>query len=172
VAGGAEVHRELLEMPLRRALVAHLQRHLHARFVEQTDEQVVVLMPVPREQCVEPQASIRVFAESRLRQRQLALRLEVKQHGDLVLALCLRERDVAGRLEHARRAYHEVLERTAQPDLAGLDASNHRFLRFGVMYGLAAIEAGMGSGASLEWARELESEPLHEVNALQVRVLY
>ncbi|HKU40853.1 MAG TPA: protein kinase [Polyangiales bacterium] len=79
---------------------------------------------------------------------------------------------VAGRHEHARRVYREVLERTAQPDLAGLDPSNHRFLRFGVMYGLAAIEAGMGLGASLEWAQELESEPLHEVNALHVRVLY
>jgi hypothetical protein len=79
---------------------------------------------------------------------------------------------VAGRHEHARRAYGEVLERTSQPDLAGLDASNHRFLRFGVMYGLAAIEAGMGLPTSLEWAQQLGTEPLHEVNALHVRVLY
>jgi hypothetical protein len=79
---------------------------------------------------------------------------------------------VAGRHERARRVYGQVLERAAQPDLAGLSPSNHRFLRFGVMYGLAAIEAGMGLPASLGWAHELEAEPLHEVNALHVRVLY
>lgn len=79
---------------------------------------------------------------------------------------------VAGRHDHARAVYRQILERLAQPDLAGLEPSNHRFLRFGVMYGLALIEAGMGLPSSLEWAQILETEPLHAVNALQVRLVY
>jgi tetratricopeptide (TPR) repeat protein len=79
---------------------------------------------------------------------------------------------VAGRQEHAREVYQQVLERTAQPDLAGLDTSNHRFLRYGIMYGLAVIEAGMGLSSCLAWAQKLEAEPLHAVNALQVQMLY
>jgi hypothetical protein len=79
---------------------------------------------------------------------------------------------VSGRHDYTRQAYQQILERTAQPDLAGLDPSNHRFLRFGVMYGLAVLEAGMGLASCRPLAETLAGEPLHEVNALQVDMLY
>jgi hypothetical protein len=79
---------------------------------------------------------------------------------------------ITGRPEFARAAYREVIERTTHPDLAGLDPSNHRFLRYGVICGMAVIEAGMGLASSLEWAQALKGEPLHEVNALQIELLY
>ncbi|HET8935887.1 MAG TPA: AAA family ATPase, partial [Polyangiales bacterium] len=87
----------------------------------------------------------------------------------LVLAVAAR---IAGRQEYARSAYQQIIQRVSEPDHAALDPSYHRFLRFGVMYGLALLEAGMGLASSLTWATELETEPLHEVNALQVRLLY
>jgi hypothetical protein len=79
---------------------------------------------------------------------------------------------VAGLHERARDEYAQILARLAQPDRAGLDASNHRFLRLGVMYGLALLEAGLGRESSLERAAALETEALHSVNALQVRMIH
>jgi hypothetical protein len=79
---------------------------------------------------------------------------------------------ITGRHEYARSAYHELIARMEQPDMAGLDPSNHRFLRYGVMYGLAMLEAGMGLESSLRWAQALKSEPLFAVNALYVEMLY
>lgn len=79
---------------------------------------------------------------------------------------------VAGRHEYVRAAYAQILERLAEPDRAGLEPSNHRFMRYGVMYGLALIEAGMGLPSCLSWAETLATEPLHAVNALQVRMVH
>jgi hypothetical protein len=76
------------------------------------------------------------------------------------------------RMEDARIAYKWLVDLTAQAGSTGLGETNHRYLRFGVMFGLGTIEAGMGLASSLDWAREIESEPMHQVNAQLVRLLY
>jgi hypothetical protein len=79
---------------------------------------------------------------------------------------------LTGRFDRALAVYNGILERTALPDRAGLDASHHRFTRMMVMSVIAMIEASMGLASSLRWAETLERDPLFQVNALQVRVLY
>ena len=79
---------------------------------------------------------------------------------------------MTGRTEQAQAAYAEVLKRTAEPDRAGLDESHHTNMRLGLMSGLGMIEAAKGQKSSLDWARELETEPLYQVNAVHVRMLY
>jgi hypothetical protein len=79
---------------------------------------------------------------------------------------------VSGRPERATVLYRKVIERADQPDRAGLDESNHRFMRFGVMSALGIMEAGMGFHSCLQWAGLVETEPLHVVNALQIRILH
>lgn len=79
---------------------------------------------------------------------------------------------ISGRVERAAQVYRELIDRADQPDRAGLDESNHRFMRYGVMSALAVMEAGMGFHSCLDWAQQVDAEPLHHVNALQARILY
>ena len=79
---------------------------------------------------------------------------------------------IGGRLEHARREYLWLLERTAQPDRAGLEPSHHRYARTGVMFALGLIDSCFGLESCLDWAREIEVEPSHRGNALLIRMLY
>jgi serine/threonine-protein kinase len=79
---------------------------------------------------------------------------------------------MAGRAEQAQSAYAEVLSRTDEPDRGGLDESHHKYMRLGLMSGMGMIEASMGLRSSLDWAARLEAEPLYQVNAMQVRMLY
>jgi hypothetical protein len=79
---------------------------------------------------------------------------------------------LSGRPEKCCQLYRELLDRADQPDRAGLDESNHRFLRFGVMSALGIMEAGMGYHSCLDWADAVEPEPLHVVNALQINILH
>jgi tetratricopeptide (TPR) repeat protein len=76
------------------------------------------------------------------------------------------------RIEEARATYDKLLERAAQPDRAGLDETHHRYMTFGVKCGLGMIEASMGLESSLSWAAAIESEPMHQVNALLIRMLH
>lgn len=78
---------------------------------------------------------------------------------------------VTGRGEQARASWHRVLERTAEEDRGGLDASHHRYMRLAVMNGLGIFEAGMGLESSLRWAQEVGSDPTCLVNAIQIRML-
>jgi hypothetical protein len=77
-----------------------------------------------------------------------------------------------GRTERARTIYQEVLDRTAQPDRAGLDGSYAELMRLGVMNGLGVIEACMGLASSLAWAEQTASHPAYQVNAVQTRMLH
>jgi tetratricopeptide (TPR) repeat protein len=74
--------------------------------------------------------------------------------------------------ERALEIYKELLERTAQADRAGLDVSHARYMRMGVMNGVGMIEAGFGRASCLPYAQQLEADPSHCVNALQIRALY
>jgi hypothetical protein len=74
--------------------------------------------------------------------------------------------------QQAWQIYRQILERTSQPDRAGLDESHHRHGTFGVKYGLGILEAGLGLPSSMDWAAEIESNPLYQVNAWTIRMVY
>jgi hypothetical protein len=79
---------------------------------------------------------------------------------------------IVSRCERACQAYREILERTAQPDRAGLEETHHMYLRFGVMRGVGMMEAAMGLSSALEWAQQIEIDPTHQVNAWRIRMLF
>jgi tetratricopeptide (TPR) repeat protein len=87
----------------------------------------------------------------------------------LIQGMCAR---YTARFERGRLLYKQLLERVAQPDRAGLDASHSGYLRKGVMNGVGMIEAGLGLASCLDYAQQLEQDPTHCMNALQIRMLY
>ncbi len=79
---------------------------------------------------------------------------------------------LSARSRSAADGYRGILQRLDQPDRAGLDETRHRYLRLGVMYGLGLIESTFGSTAALDYATDIEAEPLHQVNAWRIRMVY
>lgn len=77
-----------------------------------------------------------------------------------------------GRFEEARQIYSDLLTFSDRPDYAGLDVSNHRYLRCGVMAALGLMEAQCGLASCLTWAEKIESEPLYVVPAFQIRMVH
>ncbi len=78
----------------------------------------------------------------------------------------------AGRFERACEIYREVLERTGQPDRAGLDASYCEYTRLGVMNGLDMMESCLGRSTRREWGLRTAAHPAFQVNAVATRGLY
>lgn len=78
----------------------------------------------------------------------------------------------SGRFEQACAIYRELLEFASRPDRAGLDASNHRFMSYGVMAAIGLMEANFGMPSCLSWADQIEPEPLYTVCAVQIRMVY
>ncbi len=72
----------------------------------------------------------------------------------------------------ARAIYGALIERATQPDRAGLDATHQRYMVTGVICGLGFSEAPVGTDLAIEHARAIESDPLHQVNALLITMLY
>jgi tetratricopeptide (TPR) repeat protein len=79
---------------------------------------------------------------------------------------------LTAQLPRSKQLYADVLERTAQPDRGGIGASHFTYLRLGTMYAIGMLDAALGLRSSLEWADQIEAEPLHRVNALYLRMLY
>jgi hypothetical protein len=79
---------------------------------------------------------------------------------------------VRGQSERARQVYEQQLVRISAPDRGGLEATYHTAQLLGITHALGMLEAAMGLEQSLERAKELESSPLHEVNAIRIRMLY
>lgn len=79
---------------------------------------------------------------------------------------------IMGRTEEALDTYRELLERLAQPDLAGLDASHHLHTRLRIVASIGMHEASMGLRSCLARADEIAPHPLWETNALLIRMLY
>lgn len=77
----------------------------------------------------------------------------------------------AGRIEQAVNGWLEVIDRMEQPDRAGLDDSNHTYMRLAIMYAIGFHEAILGLPSTLTW-EELEKNPLFEVNACHLRMLF
>ena len=79
---------------------------------------------------------------------------------------------ITGRAEQACVPYRKLLDRATQPDRAGLDETHQRYIISGVCFGLGFMEAPMGLDSALEYARKIETDPLHQVNALLIRMLH
>jgi hypothetical protein len=81
--GGPEVLLGARDVHLGAGRVTQLERHFGARLVQQADQQVVVLIAVARQGRLQLLHRARVVAEARLRQRELALRLQEAHHDRL-----------------------------------------------------------------------------------------
>ncbi len=79
---------------------------------------------------------------------------------------------IGARYEQARQGYLEILERLAQPDRCGLDASTHHHMRLAILHGVGMIEAGSGFESALDRAAELVGDPRFQVNAWKIRAVY
>ncbi len=79
---------------------------------------------------------------------------------------------ITGRTEQARTIYQALLDRANQPDRAGLDQSHHRYTTYGVTYALGMLEAMLGLDAALGRAKAICDDPMHEVNALIITMIY
>lgn len=79
---------------------------------------------------------------------------------------------ITAQSERARTIYENQLVRLAAPDRAGLDETYQKTQELGIALVLGTLEASMGLAVSLERAKKLESSPLHEVNAMRIRMLY
>jgi hypothetical protein len=79
---------------------------------------------------------------------------------------------IAGRFEEARQIYVDLLAYSDRPDYAGLDVSNHRYMRSGLMTALGLMESSCALASCLDWADKAESEPLYIVPAFQIRMLH
>jgi Protein kinase domain/AAA ATPase domain len=79
---------------------------------------------------------------------------------------------MSGRFEEACAAYRDLLTYSDRADYAGLDVSNHRLMRAGVMGALGLMEASCNLDASPAWAAQAESEPLYLVQASQIRMVH
>jgi tetratricopeptide (TPR) repeat protein len=75
-------------------------------------------------------------------------------------------------VEKTLKGYQEILQRIAEPDHCGLDDTIHKYIDLGHRYALGLVEATFGAASSLKWADEIESEPLHQVNAWLIRMVY
>lgn len=79
---------------------------------------------------------------------------------------------ISSRCDQTRQAYREILERTGQPDHAGLQDTHYIYMRLGVMRGLGMMEAAMGISSALDWARAIETDPLHRVYSVRIQMIY
>ncbi len=79
---------------------------------------------------------------------------------------------VAARFERARQCYIDTLRRLSEPDRAGLDVTRHDAAQRGCTYVLGQIEAGLGIHSALERASAIETSPLFQGNAWQIRMTY
>ena len=82
------------------------------------------------------------------------------------------EARICGRTERALEVYAAVLQRLAEPDRAGLDASHHMYTVHGVQCGMGMLEATMGLAQCLERAALIEPQAGHTVNAVLIRMLH
>jgi hypothetical protein len=79
---------------------------------------------------------------------------------------------ISGRYLAAIAVYRRMIARLDDPDLAGHEPTLHKYVRLAFVYAMGHTEAGLGLDAALESAAQLESDPLHELNALRVRSNY
>jgi len=74
--------------------------------------------------------------------------------------------------EIARGIYERQLARLDAPDGAGLQSTYRITQHLGISQTLAMIEASMGLPRCLERATRIDASPLHQANAMRIRMLY
>ena len=79
---------------------------------------------------------------------------------------------ITGRFDTTRQRYYDLLRGTERIEQTGLDESQQVLTRQGVMCGLGMLEASMGLASSMGWARQIEHEPTHRINALLIEMLH
>jgi hypothetical protein len=79
---------------------------------------------------------------------------------------------MTARAELACEFYQQLGDRLAQPDRGGFGASYHNHANLGAMCGLGLIQAGMGLDSTLAWAKAIEANPMYQVNAGLIRMVY
>ena len=77
---------------------------------------------------------------------------------------------VQGRSFRARQSLLALIERLEEPDGAGLGELYRRSMRFGSLYLVGLIEAGMGLPDAGRRVKDLEAVPGHRVNAQRVHM--
>jgi len=75
-------------------------------------------------------------------------------------------------LEKTVHGFQEILQRIAESDHGGLDDTVYKYIDLGHRYALGMVKASFGAASSLRWANEIESDPLHQVNAWLIRMVY
>jgi hypothetical protein len=79
---------------------------------------------------------------------------------------------IVGRNECFHQRCLEILRRIDETDHAGLDETLYRYTRLNIVFVVALIEASWGARSTLRWTDELDTDPLHHVNAWRVRTIY
>ncbi|HEX4341043.1 MAG TPA: serine/threonine-protein kinase [Polyangiaceae bacterium] len=79
---------------------------------------------------------------------------------------------VLGQSDRARAIYERQLVSLAAPGAFGLDETYRLAQELGITQQLGMLEASMGLEKCLERAKAVEGSPLHEVNAIRIRMLY
>jgi hypothetical protein len=59
-----------------------------------------------------------------------------------------------------------------QPDRAGIDESNHWYMRLAVLRTIGFVETHLGFPSALRRADAIENDPLFEVNAWRMRMFF
>lgn len=79
---------------------------------------------------------------------------------------------LASRHFAALERYERVIARLDEPDLGGHDPTLHKYVRLGLVYVTGMCAAGLGLDSALGWAKQLEADPLQQLNALRVLATY
>ena len=77
-----------------------------------------------------------------------------------------------GRVEASVAIYHALLERMAQPDRAGLTEVHHMTTRVRIVQGLGMLDAAMGRKSCLDFAAQVECEPIYALQGMFLRHIY
>jgi hypothetical protein len=79
---------------------------------------------------------------------------------------------LAGRHLAALERFERMIARLDEPDRAGHDPTLHKYVRLALVYVAGMCAAGLGLESAMGWAKQLEGDPLHELNALRIRATY
>lgn len=79
---------------------------------------------------------------------------------------------IAGRVEQGYEGYLEILARLTDPQSSGLAPGVHRYMKLAITYTVAVRETMGGRAIAFERFAILESDPLFEMNAWRLRMVW
>jgi serine/threonine protein kinase/tetratricopeptide (TPR) repeat protein len=78
----------------------------------------------------------------------------------------------SARYEDGKRHFLDVLEMISEPDGAGLNEAYRKYITVSLLFAIGMIEASVGNELALNRADAIEPDPLHQVNAWRLRMIY